>query len=168
MSRVLTRVPSLYKSISVTTRAPRPGELDGSDYFFVSPDEFEERLGRGEFLEHAVVHGNRYGTLRNLVDEKLTSGDDVILEIDVQGAEQVRRAVPQVVSIFIRPPSLEELRHRLAGRRTESEEALEKRLQDAERELGLASTYDHVVINDEAERAAAQLAAIIERERKPQ
>lgn len=159
--RVLERVPGLRLSVSATTRPPRPNERDGVDYRFLDDAAFEELARAGGLLEHAEVFGHRYGTPRRWVEERLEAGEDVILEIDVQGAEQVRRAVPQAVLIFLDAPSLGELERRLRSRGTEDEERLAGRLATAERERAQRGRFDHVVVNDDLERASAQVAAII-------
>jgi len=158
---LLRRVPSLTHSISATTRKPRPGEVDGRDYFFLSEDEFKRRIGEGDFLEWAVVHGNCYGTLKSVVGRMLSGGQDVVLEIDVQGALQVKGEMPEAVLIFIQPPSPEALTARLETRNTETEEELARRLKNAESEMLLAEKYDYVVINDEIDRAVSELEEIV-------
>src|SRR5207302_7732959 len=158
---LVERVPRLYLSVSATTRVPRPGERDGVDYYFLTPAEFEERVARGDFLEHASYSGNRYGTLRSEVQRRLDKGVPVVLEIEVQGARQVRRAMPEAVAVFIAPPSLEALRARLVGRGTDSPEQVEERLRTAERELEARPEFAHVVVNDRLEEATAELAAIV-------
>jgi guanylate kinase len=149
-------------SVSCTTRPPRPGELDGLDYRFLSPQEFDRRIEDGAFLEWADVYGHRYGTLAAPVAEALERGKDVILEIDVQGAARVRQRMPDAVLIFLEPPSLDALVERIRLRHTEDEAAMARRLAAASRELEQASWFDHVVMNDEVDRAAAEVAAIIE------
>jgi guanylate kinase len=149
-------------SVSTTTRPPRVGEVEGRDYRFVDRDRFETMIGDDALLEWAEVFDNLYGTPRAFVDEHLEAGDDVLLEIDVQGAAQVRDRAPGAVLVLLRPPSLDELGRRLRSRGTESEERLARRLGEAERELAQASWFDHEVVNDELERASSQVAAIIE------
>ena len=153
-------------SVSATTRAPRPGEQDGREYFFVERAAFERGVAAGEFLEWVEYSGNMYGTLRSDVQAKLAVGDDVILEIELIGARAVRKAMPAAVSVFIAPPSMSELGQRLRGRGTESDEAIARRLHIAETEVAAAGEFDHVVVNDDAERAAAEVAAIIAERRK--
>ncbi len=148
-------------SVSCTTRAPRPREQDGRDYHFVSREEFEVARRRGEFAESAVVHENLYGTLRSEVDKVLRAGKHVIMDIDVQGARQVRRSYPAAVLIFILPPSGEELNRRLTLRGSESKEDRIRRLENARKELSAASEFDYVVVNDDFERALAALEAVI-------
>jgi guanylate kinase len=149
-------------SVSCTTRPPRPGEVDGRDYRFVSRREFEELVEGGAFLEWAEVFGHRYGTLMGPVAEALEQGRDVILEIDVQGAARVRERMPDAVLIFLAPPTLEALVERIRRRHTESEVEMARRLAAARWELDQTSWFDHVVINDEIDRAAAEVAAIID------
>ncbi len=159
--RILPDVPRLGYSISWTTRTPRIGEQDGVHYFFVTPAEFETARERGEFLEWAVVHGHYYGTSRTVVARELAAGRDVILEVDVQGATAVRQLSLKAVSIFILPPSYEILRARLIARKSESLAALALRLHNARVEIEHYRDFDYVVLNDEVERAAAQLASIV-------
>ena len=149
-------------SVSVTTRAPRPGEVDGVDYFFVDDDAFDRMIRAGELLEWAEIVGHRSGTPRGFVDDRLAAGRDVVLEIDVVGASQIRDRVPGSVLIFVDPPSMEELERRLRGRGTETEERIRLRLETAEWELEQREWFDHVVVNDDLERASSQVAAIIE------
>ncbi len=163
VSRVRTMRPSLGLTVSATTRSPRPGEKDGVAYHFISDEEFDRLVERGEFLEWAQVHDHRYGTLRSEVDACLARGESVVLEIDVQGGENVRRAFPEVVRIFVEPPSWEVLVARLKGRGTESEESLALRLQTAQRELKLAHTYDVRLVNDDLDEATKELARILEK-----
>jgi len=163
--RVLNSVPGLSYSVSYTTRAPRNGEVDGVDYFFVSVQKFEELVAAGEFLEWARVHGNLYGTSRQQVLKEMAAGSDIILEVDVQGATSVRKLLNDSVSSFILPPSFEVLRQRLIARGTDSPLELELRLRNAPIELRQYVAFDYVIINDAADRAAEQLAAIIYAER---
>jgi guanylate kinase len=158
---VMERLPALELSVSATTRAPRPGERDGHDYHFLSPDEFERRVQAGEFVEHADYAGRRYGTLRGELEQRVRSGAPVVLEIEVQGARQVRAAMPEAVQVFIAPPSLEALRTRLIGRGTDGSEEVERRLDVAERELAARNEFAHVVVNDRLEDALDQLAEIV-------
>lgn len=161
VKELLRRVPDLWVSVSATTRAPRPGEKEGIDYFFLTPAEFEARARHGEFLEHAEVHGNRYGTLRTAVERRLSRGVDVILEIDPQGAAQVRKQLDRSRLIFVKAPSTEELEKRIRYRGAETEEQLRTRLKTAERELAVEGMYDFVVINDDVSRATDELVAYI-------
>lgn len=155
------RDPGLWLSVSATTRAPRPGESEGVHYIYLGDDEFERTLAAGGFLEWAVVHGNRYGTLRSTVEERVAAGRTVILEIDPQGAEQVKRVMPSAVLVFIAPPSFAELRRRLEGRGSETPEQIERRLSRAVSELAIADRYDYVVINDDVSRATDELECIV-------
>lgn len=143
-------------SVSATTRGPREGEVDGKDYFFISRQEFERRVKNNEFLEHAEFAGNCYGTPRAYVEKLLNSGMNVVLEIDVQGALQVMKSMPECVSVFILPPSFEELEHRLRGRGTETEEKVRERLETAKRELPYAPQYDYQIVNGGDIEAAYQ------------
>jgi guanylate kinase len=162
---LLDRVDGLQLSTSATTRKPREGEEDGRDYHFLSADEFARRADAGEFLEHATYSGNRYGTLREEVVRCLDEGVSLVLEIEVQGARQVRAALgDRAVLIFIAPPRPEVLRERLAGRGTDSPEAVARRLETAKQELEAQQEFTHVVVNDEVERAAEQLADIVRSE----
>ena len=158
-------VPRLGYSVSWTTRKPREGERDGVNYRFVSTAEFDQARGRGEFLEWAVVHGNFYGTSRTAVGEELRAGRDVVLEIDVQGAASIRGTNKDTVSVFILPPSFEVLRARLISRETEGVGQLKVRLGNSRAEVEQWREFDYVVLNDEVERAAAQLAGIVQAER---
>jgi guanylate kinase len=151
------RVPELALSVSATTRDPRPGEQNGVDYWFLSDDEFERRVQAGEFVEHAEYSGKRYGTLRSEL------GDDVLLEIELQGARQIRETLPEAVQIFIRPPSEDDLRDRLVGRGTDTPEQVQARLQVAEAELAAAGEFGHVVVNDRLDEAADELESIVRR-----
>ena len=148
-------------STSVTTRKPRPGEVDGREYFFVDPDRFKEMVENDELLEHAEYVANSYGTPRAYVEEKLDAGLNVLLDIEVQGARQIREKKPDAVMIFIVPPSLEELEKRLKGRGTDTERAIEARLIRARQEYQEADFYDYLIINDDADKAAKELSAII-------
>ncbi|MCC6206960.1 MAG: guanylate kinase [Gammaproteobacteria bacterium] len=152
-------------SVSFTTRAPRAGERDGVDYHFVERDRFLAMIGEGEFLEHAEVFNNYYGTGRMEVASRLAQGSDVILEIDWQGAQQVRQAFPEAVGIFILPPSREVLRERLNGRGKDSQDVIERRLQAAVEEISHYSEYDFIVINDHFDAALTDLRAILRAER---
>lgn len=143
-------------SVSATTRGPREGEVDGKDYFFISRQEFERRVKNNEFLEHAEFAGNCYGTPRAYVEKLLDSGMNVVLEIDVQGALQVMKSMPECVSVFILPPSFEELERRLRGRGTETEEKVRERLETAKRELPYAPQYDYQIVNGGDIEAAYQ------------
>jgi guanylate kinase len=155
--------PNVVLSVSVTTRSPRPGEVDGVDYRFVSEEEFDRLVASDALLEWAVIFGHhRSGTPAEPVEAARSQGRHVLLEIDVQGARQVRQHAPDAVLIFLAPPSLEELEHRLRGRGTEVEAQLEARLAAARQELAEASEFDHVVVNDEVNRAAEEIARILQ------
>lgn len=165
---LLARDPRLARSISATTRPPRPIETDRIDYFFVDGERFDRMIADGELLEWAeVFHGNRYGTPAGWVDERRDAGFDVLLEIDVQGAAQVKERASDAVLILVEPPSLEDLEMRLRGRGTEDDASIAERLEAAERELHQAAWFDHVVVNDDLDRATEEVAAIIERSRTP-
>ena len=151
-------------SVSATTRGPREGEADGREYFFISRQEFEKRVANNEFLEHAEYAGNCYGTPRDYVLSLLERGVSVILEIDVQGAMQVKRRMPECVCVFILPPSFEELEHRLRGRGTETPEKIERRLAAAKAEMAHAPQYDYQIINDDLDAAYARLREVFIRE----
>jgi guanylate kinase len=156
------RVPGLELSTSATTREPREGEADGRDYHFLTPEEFGARADAGDFLEHATFSGNRYGTLRSEIDRILGEGHSVVLEIEVQGARQVRAALgDEAVLIFIAPPGPDALRERLAGRGTDAGDAIERRLETAKQELEAQQEFKHVVVNDEVPHAAAELEEIV-------
>ncbi len=165
VAEMLKNDAKLGVSISHTTRPMREGEQDGVNYHFVSRDEFEAMIARGDFLEHADVFGNYYGTSQVWVRETLARGEDVILEIDWQGAEQVRRLVPECVSIFIVPPSAEVLRERLTGRGTDAPDVVERRLKEATEECSHALEFDYLVVNDQFGVALADLLAIVRAQR---
>jgi guanylate kinase len=158
---LLERLPELELSVSATTRSPRPGERDGVDYHFLTPAEFDRRVAAGDFVEHADYAGRRYGTLRSELDRRLAAGVPVVLEIEVQGARQVREAMPEAVQVFIAPPSLDALRTRLVGRGTDDSEEVARRLAVAEQELSAQPEFGHVVVNDRLEDALEQLVAIV-------
>jgi guanylate kinase len=160
ISELLRRIPGLELSVSATTREAREREADGRDYHFLDSQEFDQRAREGEFLEHASYSGNRYGTLRSEVERRLAEGRSVVLEIEVQGARQVRAAMPESVQVFIAPP----LRQRLEGRSTDTPEAIDVRLRTAELELAAQQEFEHVVVNDEVERAAGDLERIVREE----
>ena len=157
------REPDIWISVSATTRPPRPGEIEGVHYFFVTPERFDEMVAGGELLEWAVVHGvHRYGTPRRPVEEHLESGTPVLLEIDLQGARQVRETMPDALFVFLAPPSWEELVSRLVGRGTEGPEERERRLETARLELAAESEFDGVIVNDTVEAAAEALERLID------
>jgi guanylate kinase len=161
---LLGRMPGLELSVSATTREPRNGEEDGRDYHFLAAEEFDRRAHDGDFLEHATYSGNRYGTLRSEVERRLAAGSSVVLEIEVQGARQVRAAMDDAVLVFIAPPGPEALRERLEGRGLDSEDAIAERLRTAEDELAAQQEFQHVVVNDDLDRAADELAQIVRAE----
>jgi guanylate kinase len=164
------RLPGLELSVSATTRAPRPGETHGRHYWFLSPEEFDARLRAGEFLEHATYAGHRYGTLRSEVERAVArppdGGGDIaglVLEIELEGARQVRRALPEAVQVFIAPPSLEALRSRLVGRGADAPDQIEDRLAVARRELAAREEFRHVIVNDRLEDAVEELTDLVAR-----
>ena len=161
LSQVFQRRPDLYFSVSFTTRAPRTGEQDGVDYHFITREAFEERIHRGEFLEYAEYVGNYYGTSLKVIQEKLDQGIDVILEIEIQGAAKVREKMPEAVSLFLVPPSFEELSRRLHRRATDAEEVIQGRLQKAREECKQIPNYDYLVVNDKVSEAAGEIIAIL-------
>lgn len=165
VERLLREVPELHFSVSYTTRPRRGQEQHGQDYFFVGREEFQEMLGRGEFLEWAEVFGNYYGTARRFLEEAERQGKDLLLDIDVQGAAQVKQKLPEAVSIFILPPSRRELEERLRRRSEDSEDVIQKRLRNASREIYGYEQYDYVLINDLLDRSAARLQSIVRAER---
>jgi guanylate kinase len=154
IAALLERMPGLELSVSATTRRPRPGEVDGRDYYFLSEEDFQERGERGEFLEHAVYAGNRYGTLRSELDRPARG---LVLEIDLQGARQVRRTLPEALQVFIAPPSLEALKARLELRGSDTPEQIHDRLAVAPDELAAKDEFAHVVVNDDLDRAVQEL-----------
>lgn len=156
---------SLKISVSYTTRKPRPGEKDGVDYHFVDPKTFRRMRERGEFLESAEVHGNHYGTAKRVILDAVAKGEDIILEIDWQGAQQVRRLYPNAVGIFILPPSVEELERRMRARAQDSDAVIRRRVANAREELAHAGEFKYAIINKDFEIARRELASIIERER---
>jgi guanylate kinase len=158
---LMERLDALELSVSATTRAPRAGERDGVDYHFLSREEFDRRVAEGDFVEHADYAGRSYGTLRSELEQRLAAGAPVVLEIEVQGARQVRAAMPEAVQVFIAPPSLQALRARLVGRGTDDAEEVERRLQVAERELSAQPEFAHVVVNDRLEDALDELVGIV-------
>lgn len=162
LQRLMEQRKTLRFSVSATTRQPRTGETDGVNYFFVSREKFEEMIRDGAFLEYAEYVGNYYGTPRAAVDERLEQGWDVYLDIEVQGAMQVKRQRPETLLIFVTPPSLEELGRRLTARGTDSPEVIQNRLREAERELAERDKFDFTVVNDDVGRAAAEISAIID------
>ncbi len=164
IGELLKRVPDLELSISATTREPRSGEIDGRDYHFLTPAQFDERIEAEDFLEFATYSGNRYGTLRSEVRQRLDGGHSVVLEIEVQGARQVRAAMRESVQVFIAPPDPSSLRHRLESRGTDSSEAIDARLEVAEQELAAQDEFAHLVVNDDLVRATDDLEGIVRAE----
>jgi len=164
ISLVRERIPGLELSVSATTRAPREGERDGVDYFFLGEDEFLARVAAGEFIEHARYSGNLYGTLRSEIEGKAASSVGVVLEIELQGARQVRASMPEAVQVFIAPPEFEVLRRRLEGRGTDAPEAIEARLRVAAEELEARDEFEHQVVNDDLDLAVVRLEAILRQE----
>lgn len=162
---LLQRIEGLALSVSYTTRPPRAGERNGRDYHFVDPATFEAMLERGEFLESAQVYGHRYGTVQRTVEERLAAGTDLVLEIDWQGAQQVRRLIAGAIGIFVLPPSVAELERRLRLRGLDSEAVIQRRLAAAREELGHAAEFDYVIINEDFETALQDLVAVVRAER---
>jgi guanylate kinase len=158
---LLERVPGLELSVSATTRAPRPGERDGVDYHFLSEEEFDRRVAAGDFVEHACYSGHKYGTLRSELERRMAEAAGVVLEIEVQGARQIRAAMPEAVQVFIAPPSVEALRARLVGRGTDAPEDVEARLATALEELEAEKEFEYVAVNDRLEQATEELAGIV-------
>lgn len=166
LKMIMESVPLLEYSVSVTTRHPRRGEVDGKSYWFTTRAEFEKLLGQGEFLEHAVVYDNYYGTRKSVIENALSNGKDIILDIDVKGALQVMEKKYPAVFVYIMPPSVRTLEERLRGRATDSEEVIQKRLSLAREEMGFADRYDYVVVNDHLSTACEELKAIMLAERR--
>lgn len=161
VARLLASDPTLYFSVSATTRSPRPGEVDGKHYHFLSQEQFEEWVREDQFLEHAEYVGNRYGTPRQFIDKAMEQGRDVILDIEIQGAEQVHQKRPDAVRIFIAPPSWDELERRLIGRGTEDMDKVKSRLRRGKEEFLVAKDFDYFVINDTVDRAVEEISAIM-------
>ena len=161
---LLARIPELELSVSATTRAPRPGERDGVDYHFLTDAAFDGRVIAGEFVEHASYSGRRYGTLREELDRRLARGTPVVLELEVQGARQIREAMPEAVQVFIAPPSEEALRERLIGRGTDPPEQVQARLATAREELRAQREFPHVILNDDLDRAVTELERLVRAE----
>ncbi|MBV9048795.1 MAG: guanylate kinase [Solirubrobacterales bacterium] len=158
---LMQRVPELELSVSATTRAPRPGERHGVDYYFLTPEQFDAHVAAGDFVEHAAYSGNRYGTLRSELTRRLEAGVPVVLELEVQGARQLRETLPDAVAVFIAPPSVEALRARLLGRGTDDRMQVDARLRVAAQELEAQPEFAHVVTNDRIERATEELVGIV-------
>ncbi|MEH0146193.1 guanylate kinase [Corynebacterium sp. Q4381] len=161
--RLVTDVPNLYFSVSMTTRAPRPGEIDGQDYFFVTADDFQHRIDAGEMLEWADIHGGlqRSGTPAGPVNEALEAGYPVLVEVDLAGARNIKRLMPEAATVFLAPPSWEALVERLTGRGTETEDVIQRRLSTAREELDAQGEFDTVVVNDDVDQTVAAIAAIL-------
>ncbi len=156
---------ALTYSVSATTRAPRGGEIHGQHYYFLSPDDFTARVAAGAFYEHFTVHGNSYGTLRSEVDGRLAAGNDVVLDIDVQGGVEIRRQHPDCVAVFVLPPSMAVLEERLRGRRSDAETDIQRRLANARAEIAVAREYDYILVNNDFEQCLRELRAIVGAER---
>ena len=157
IKEALRQAPNTWLSVSATTRAPRPGEVDGVNYFYVSDEKFDQMIENNQLLEWASYAGNRYGTPRRAVEEKLSAGSPVLLEIEVQGAKQIRQAMPEALLVFLEPPTWADLEARLAGRGTESQTQVQARLDAALKELESKGFFDQVIVNDEVNRAASEL-----------
>ena len=164
-NKILDEMPEIAYSISATTRLPRAGEIDGREYYFLSRNEFETWIADGKFLEFAEVHGNFYGTPLNKITERINRGEDILLEIDVQGALNVKKKFPEGVYIFLLPPSLDELKRRIESRGTETAESLELRLANAVEEIKIGLEYTYAVVNDSIDAATEQIRAILIAER---
>ena len=162
----LAQNPEFMLSISCTTRAPREGEVDGVNYFFLTKEEFQQCIDNNKFLEWAEFAGNRYGTKKKFINKCLEEGKNVILEIDTKGALQVKKQMPEAILIFICPPSLEALENRLRGRHTEDEATIQKRMQEVKQELDRAQSFDYKIVNDDLQRAISELEKIVEMEHK--
>ena len=165
LKKVLKENSNIYYSVSATTGAPRYGEENGIHYYFITKEEFEKKISEGGMLEYAEYVGNYYGTPKDIVLAKLEKGYDVILEIEVKGAMQIRKAVPEAILVFIAPPSMDELEKRLIGRGTEKIDVIKSRLKKAEKEMQYQNEYDYLVINDEISIAAEEIAAILKSEK---
>jgi guanylate kinase len=159
--RLLAAFPTLKFSVSATTRPPRAGELDGRDYHFLTPEQFETKIAAGAFLEHAHVYGNRYGTLAEPVHQSLALGESILLEIDSQGAAQVRAAMPEAVTVIVLPPSREVLAERLRHRSTDSDEVIARRLREADEQLASIAEFHYLAVNDDLEAATTTLTSIV-------
>ena len=159
-SGLLKKAPQLSYSVSVTTRAPRPGEKEGVDYYYIQEKEFIKKRDNGELLEYACVHGYWYGTLRSFIEERINSGEDVLLDIDVQGGEQIKKSAPDAALVFIVPPSLNALETRLRGRQKDDEQTIQRRLKRAHEEMRQSSKYDYLILNDTVSQALDQLYSI--------
>lgn len=161
ISKYIESHDNVWYSVSCTSRAIRPGDEPGKNYFFITKDEFERKIDNGDFLEYAEYNGNYYGTPKEHIEEKLSNGIDVILEIEVVGAQNIKKMIPEAICIFIMPPSLEELKNRLVGRGTETKEKIFGRFKTAYNEINEITKYNYVVTNDEVEKAVEKISAII-------
>ena len=164
--RLLEKYPNYVLSVSATSRKPRSGEVDGREYFFITKDEFEERIQQGKLLEYAQYVDNYYGTPKDWVEEQLREGKDIILEIELQGAFQIKEKIPETVLIFVLPPDMEELKRRLINRGTETMEQIERRLQRASEEMEFVPQYDYVIINEDVEKSVDMLHNIVRSEKE--
>ena len=160
-ARVFENADNMEYSVSCTTRSPRPGDVAGRDYYFLSEDDFHRQIDEGLFLEWADVHGHFYGTRRDIVEQTLDSGKDMMLEIDVQGALQIKKKMPEAITVFLAPPSFEELERRLRGRGTDSEESIKTRLANAKKELACEPEYDYTIVNNTVDEAAEEFIKLI-------
>lgn len=165
ISNLLEKENNLWLSVSATSRAPRTNDIEGETYYFYSKEEFENKIKEGYFLEYAEYAGNYYGTPKKIIEEKLNEGIDVILEIEIQGAMQIKNLIPESIFIFIMPPTLEELKRRLVGRNTDSKEKIIERFKIAYKEINEVSKYNYVVVNDEVNNAVSKIQAIIKAEK---
>ena len=165
ISRLLEKENNLWLSVSATSRAPRTNDIEGETYYFYSKEEFENKIKEGYFLEYAEYAGNYYGTPKKIIEEKLNEGIDVILEIEIQGAMQIKKLIPEALFIFIMPPTLQELKRRLVGRNTDSKEKIIERFKIAYKEINEVSKYNYVVVNDEVDNAVSKIEAIIKAEK---
>ena len=165
ISNLLEKENNLWLSVSATSRAPRTNDIEGETYYFYSKEEFENKIKEGYFLEYAEYAGNYYGTPKKIIEEKLNEGIDVILEIEIQGAMQIKNLIPESIFIFIMPPTLEELKRRLVGRNTDSKEKIIERFKIAYKEINEVSKYNYVVVNDEVDNAVRKIQAIIKAEK---
>jgi len=166
VSELLSRIPGIRRSVSCTTRSPRAGEADKEDYIFLKKDIFRDMIDRGEFLEWEENFGYYYGTPRRQVEEAIEEGEDIVLSIDVKGARRVKRTFPGSISVFVMPPSLDELEARLKKRNTDRDDEVQKRLKESEREMASADEYDYLIINEELGKAVDELVYLVETERK--
>ena len=165
ISNLLEKENNLWLSVSATSRAPRTNDIEGETYYFYSKEEFENKIKEGYFLEYAEYAGNYYGTPKKITEEKLNEGIDVILEIEIQGAMQIKKLIPEALFIFIMPPTLQELKRRLVGRNTDSKEKIIERFKIAYKEINEVSKYNYVVVNDEVDNAVSKIKAIIKAEK---